>query len=135
MKKVFTLFFTVLMLITVLTGCGTAKADFESPEAVVEAYLEKNPIESETVYDLNTDFAGKTVRVKTNEKGDPVIKVYENVSLSTGIYVMLESDTVNTGNFNYKVGDTLVFRIKDIMMRSFKDGKFKDIYINVEPVK
>jgi len=109
-------------------GCSPA-ADFEDPKAVVNAYLADYQT-GEVTYDITDKFAGKTVCVKTNEKTDPVSVVYSSVSISTGIYVLV--DTSDGRIFNYSEGDTIVFEITQVWGRTSSDGKFGDYFINVK---
>lgn len=130
MRKKLTIVTALLIITFVCAGCGTPSADFDSPKAVIDAYLETHSLEGESFTDINADLAGKTVCVKTNEKDDPIFTVYSNVTISTGIYVILENGAPSY--FDYNNGDTLVLEITSIMVRAYKNGSYRDFFINTK---
>jgi hypothetical protein len=134
MKKPISLFLVLLIIIAAFAGCGNLQtADFEDPQAVVDAFLAEHSLEGDNVADIFNDFAGKTVRVKTNDKSDPVFNIYKKVTLYTGLYVILsDSDHGAVTDFDYNAGDTFVLEITEIMVRAYKDGQYRDIFIDVK---
>ena len=134
MKKTISLFLVLLIIIAAFAGCGNVQtADFEDPQAVVDAFLAEHSLEGDNVADIFNDFAGKTVRVKSNEKNDPIFDIYSKVTLYTGVYVVLaDSDHSAVTDFNYNVGDTFVLEISEIMVRAYNNGQYRDIFINVK---
>ena len=134
MKKPISLFLVLLIIIAAFAGCGNLQtADFEDPQAVVDAFLAEHSLEGDNVADIFNDFAGKTVRVKSNEKNDPIFDIYSKVTLYTGVYVVLaDSDHSAVTDFNYNVGDTFVLEISEIMVRAYNNGQYRDIFINVK---
>ena len=82
MKKKIVILLVLMIFTFVCAGCGTPSADFESPKAVVDAFLETHSLEGEMVADIYDDLDGKTVCVKTNEKNDPIFTVWSNAELN-----------------------------------------------------
>lgn len=131
MKKTAVLVLSLFIVIALFAGCGAPQADFENPQAVADALLASHSLAGDNVADIFNDFAGKTVCVKTNEKEDPIFTIYEKVTLYTGLYVVLVDPN---GSFDYNIGDTLVMEIDTIMVRAYRDGQYRDVFINVKPV-
>ncbi len=60
MKKTISLFLVLLIIIAALAGCGNVQtADFDDPQAVVDAFLAEHSLEGDNVADIFNDFAGK----------------------------------------------------------------------------
>ncbi len=136
MKKTTAVLVVLFMVTALFAGCsGSPKADFEDPQAVVDALLAEYSLEGDNVVDVTGDFAGKTVSIKTNERDDPIVDIYKKVTLTTGLYVILVDSYSSSGNrFDYNVGDTVVMEIAEIMFRAYKDGAVRDIFISVKPL-
>ena len=151
MKKLTSALFLSLICISSFTGCGaSAKADYESPKAVIEA---SNAIHTEWENNqLYDELEGKTFKVKTTEALDN-----SNAAAETGAdkktdksakgklddhkwvcipYSDIETDVMlwltdeQYAEMKYKKGDTLVLEVIFIAQRGTKDGKLRQYDIN-----
>ena len=140
-----------LVLVFACSGCGAAaKADYESPKAVIEA---SNAIHTEWEGSkIYGDLEGKTFKIVTTqaldnsnapakaetdtEKGNT-----ENGDLKDHNWVCVPYSDINTdvmlfltdeqyAEMKYKKGDTMVLEVVLIMQRGTKEGKLRQYYIN-----
>ena len=133
MKKSTSLLFIIFAILILCTACIGEKVDFESPEALVEAYetkaIPKDTHDSQLLsYGYSDSFEGKTFKVKTNNaknEGDTVL-LYES-GFKSRIFVTLK--TYGDKNFDYKKGDTVVVKVDFISVAEIKSNGFKDYYI------
>ena len=148
MKKILSLLFVLTMPLG-LAACGgsAAKADYNSPKAVIEAHEAINTEwKNNGIY---TDLEGKTFKIKTTatlDKSEPfgdtgkakkadkdsrpwVCVPYSDIETD----VMLWLTNEEWEKLNYKKGDTMVLEIDDIMVRGTKNGGLRQYYINAAP--
>ena len=136
MKKIFITVLLIVITTVIFSGCSSsADADYESPEAVIDATVEANPAEEGEIYGMYDDLKGKTFAVKTNNyKENDICLVYDKGYKSNTIEVFLGEIYDENGNnikdFDYKEGDTLVLEIDFVSFRGTKDGKIRQYFIN-----
>ena len=140
-----------LVLVFACSGCGeAAKADYESPKAVIEAH---NAIHTEWENNqLYDDLEGKTFKVKATEGLDNSNAAVETGAdkksdksekgklddhrwvcipySDIGTDVMLWMTDEQYAEMKYKKGDTLVLEVSFIAQRGTKEGKLRQYYIN-----
>lgn len=137
MKRTVIVLFLIMISAVIFCGCSSSpKADFDSPESVIDATLEANPIQEGEIYGIYDDLKGKTVSVKTNNyKENDIVLLYDGTYKSNTVNVLIGYLYDSNGNpltdFDYKKGDTVVVEIVDVMFRGTKNGKIREYFINV----
>ncbi|MBR4223390.1 MAG: hypothetical protein IKR73_01115 [Oscillospiraceae bacterium] len=136
MKRTFATLCLSMILASGFTGCSTAsKADFISPNSVIDATVDAHPIVDGEIHGMYDDLKGKTVSVKTNlYKENDIAFVYEDWYDSNKVWVTIGYLYDDKGepltDFDYKKGDTIVLEVEDVMFRGTKDGKIREYFIN-----
>ncbi|MBQ9519241.1 MAG: hypothetical protein IJR59_05045 [Firmicutes bacterium] len=137
MKKLFYVLIIFVLLIS-LSACGSLpKADYDSPDAVIDAALAQHPIKEGDIYDIYDELEGKTFRVKTNlYKENDISVVYQGSYGSNTIDVDLAGIYDESGkpltDFDYKKGDTIVLKVAFVSFRGTKSGNLRQYFIMAE---
>lgn len=85
MRRVWVLVLALVMSSLVLTACGSsAKADFDSPEAALNEYINGGKLE------------GKTVKIKVNTDGQINALYYSKVKDQGEVYVLFSEEYADT---------------------------------------
>ena len=135
-RRFFAATFLAMIMMFSFTGCNSApKADFDSPNSVIEETLKNNPIVEGEIYGLYDDLKGRTVSVKTNlYKENDIAFVYEGTYNTNNVLVTIGYLYDDNGDpltdFDYKKGDTIVLEVHDVAFRGTKNGKIREYYIN-----
>ena len=141
MKKILTAVFLGIVLAAGLAACSSgAKADYESPKALIEANEAINTDhQNNSIY---RDLEGKTFRITadiTLDKSEIVGDVETAKEKNEDIWVRPYSDIgidVFVGvpydqweDFSFKKGDVMVLKLDYISLRGSANGKIKQYYI------
>ncbi|HBI51157.1 MAG TPA: hypothetical protein DDX72_00060 [Ruminococcaceae bacterium] len=135
MKHILKLLLLTVISAVILCGCESLPdADFESPDAVIDATLANNPIQEGEINGMYDDLAGKTLLVKTNSKKENDIAVlytgtYGTNSVSVFIGGLYDDSGKPLTNFDYNKGDYVVVKIDFVSFRGTKDGKLREYFI------
>lgn len=125
----------MLIIVSAFSGCASQPdADFASPEDVIEAILEINPIQEGEIYGIYDDLKGKTVCIKTNLKRENDISfLYEGTYKTNTVTVVItglyDDNAHPLTDFDYNKGDYVVTEVDLITFRGTKSGNIREYTI------
>ena len=135
MKLKLTVMLVMLIIVSAFSGCASQPdADFASPEDVIEAILEINPIQEGEIYGIYDDLKGKTVCIKTNLKRENDISfLYEGTYKTNTVTVVItglyDDNAHPLTDFDYNKGDYVVTEVDLITFRGTKSGNIREYTI------
>ena len=135
MKQTLSFLLIIITIVAVFSGCASKPdADFGTPEAVIDAILEQNPIQEGEIYGIYDDLKGKTVCIKTNMKRENDISfLYEGTYKSNTVTVVItglyDDNAHPLTDFDYNKGDYVVTELEYVTFRGTKSGNIREYTI------